>query len=163
MQRLRRFLYILAYGSVVGTLLSILCWTVVMAAVWVGPTFIYDISNPDAPGLDLSIILRALLYGGFIGLAIGAQLSVWTGVTTGLAAATMTSLFAFPLKNPVLYKRLMQIVCTVFGTVCTLLVARGEFGGAEYPIMTIPIAAFVALLLSRRLATWSIARSLAIQ
>jgi hypothetical protein len=93
-------------------------------------------------------------------VAFGARLAVWTGITTALAAATITSVFAFPLKRPENYRQLMQVICPVVATVCTLLVAEGELGTADYPIgiITIVIAAFVSFLVSRYLASWSIAR-----
>jgi hypothetical protein len=154
MQRLQRFLYVAAYGTVLGTLLSIFCWAVVLG-VW----YVTFSTNPDLGGR-----LFTLAYGGFLGVAFGAKLAVWTGTTTALAAATITSVFAFPLKHPENYRQLMQVICPVVATVCTLLVAEGELGTADYPIriITIVIAACVSFLVSRYLASWSIARSRAI-
>ena len=154
MQRLQGFLYVAAYGTLLGTLLSIVCWAVVLGAWYV--TFS---TNPDLGGR-----LFMLAYGGFLGVAFSAKLALWTGATTALAAATITSVFAFPLKHPENYKRLMQFICPVIATVCTLLVAESELGAADYPIriITILIAAFVSFLVSRTLASWSIARSRAI-
>jgi hypothetical protein len=161
MQRLKRFLYILAYGFLLGTFLSILCWALVMSVLWSRAAFMSNL-----PHLDASALVRIVffvVYGGFVGLLIGAQLSVWTGTIIGLTAAAMTASFAFPHKTPILYTRLMQIICMGFTMVCTFLVGRGQFSDAVYPIMMILIAAFVALLVSRRLASWAISRSLAIQ
>src|SRR5713101_5861359 len=129
MQRLQRFLYIAAYGTVLGALLSIFGWAVVLGAWYV--TFS---TNPDLGGR-----LFTLAYGGFLGAVFSAKLAVWTGTTTALAAATITSVFAFPLKHPENYRQLMQFICPVIATVCTLLVAEGELGPADYPIRIITI------------------------
>ena len=152
MQKLRRFLYVLAYGSLRGVLFSVLCWMVVMSVLWGGNAFITSLPHL---GVFLGMVIPALLYGAFIGFMLSIVLSLWTGAITGLVAATMTALFTFPLKNPVLYKRLMQIVCTVLVTVGIFLLAPSEYG-IGYQIMALSIAAIVALLLSRHLASWSI-------
>ena len=154
MQRLQKFLTVAAYGTVLATLLSIFCWAVVLGAWYVAFS-----TNPDWGGR-----LFTLAYGGFLGVVFSAKLAVWTGATTGLAAATITSVFAIPLKQPENYRRLIQIICPVVATVCTLLVAEGELGTADYPIriITILIAVFASFLVSRYLASWSIARSRAI-
>src|SRR5579859_4137546 len=150
MQRLQRFLYVAAYGTLLATLLSVFCWAVVVGA-W---TVVFS-TNPNFGGR-----LFTLAYGGFLGVAFSVKLAVWTGTTTGLAAATITSVFAFPLKHLENYRRLMQFIGPVIATVSTLLAADGDLGAADYPIsiITILIAAGASFLVSRYLATWSIAR-----
>jgi hypothetical protein len=157
MQRLQRFLYILVYGSFVGTLFSILGWIALMSVLWSGNALITFIPHLNVQAL--SIIIRARLYGGFLGFMLGVIPSLGTGIIIGLVAATLTSLFAFPLKNPVLYKRLMHVVCTVFAIVGTLLIVPGEYD-IRLQIMVISMAALTALVLSQHVAAWTIAQSL---
>ena len=152
MQRLRRFLYMAAYGTVLGTLLGLVGWAIVMGA-WDAA----HSTNPDWGGR-----LFLLAYGGFTGVVFGAKLALWTGISTALGAATITALFEFPLKRPEYYKGLMQVICPFIATVCTLIIAESEPERAAYPmrIMTILIAALVSFLVSRYLAGRSISRSL---
>jgi hypothetical protein len=156
-QRLPTLLYIAAYGILRAIFLSVLCWAVVVAVQRAWATL------APGPNAGLDAVLVNFVYGGFLGALLGIQLGLWTGVAIGLAAAAMTSIFAFPLKNPDLYRQLMQVVCMVFATVCIVLIAQSYLDAAGNPIMTILIAAFVAFWISRYLALWSISRSLASQ
>jgi hypothetical protein len=144
MQRIRRFLSIAAYGTVLATLLSLLGWAILIGA-WDAAFS----TNPDWGGR-----LFMLAYGGYLGVVFGAKLALWTGITTGLGAATITALLTFPLKGPDHYKWLMQVICPLIATVCTLLLAESEPERAANPIrvMTIVIAALVSFLVSRFLA-----------
>ena len=110
MQKLHRFIDIAAYGTILGTLLSLLCWAVVIGA-W------YAASSTN-PNWNERLFLLA--YGGFQGVVFSTKLALWTGITTALSAATITALFTFPFKRPDYYKRLMQVICPFIATVCTL-------------------------------------------
>ena len=153
MPRLPSLFSIAAYGILRGIFLSVLCWAVVMG--------VYSAWATIAPGPEagLGAVLFNFVYGGFLGALVGIQLGLWTGTTTALAAVAVTSLLAYPLKNPERYKQIMQIVCTIVATVCTALVARGYLDPAGNPVITIPIAAFVAFRVSRYLASWAVSRS----
>lgn len=96
------------------------------------------------------------LIGALFGLIFGGVIGAFVGMATGAIAGVTTTLFFYPLKNTLLYRRVMGAVCVISAVGFTLIGVLKVSSAPPYVFLPTVLAAFIAVPASDKLASWYI-------